>query len=213
MSSKLKNIKAIREMVAGTHRFQTRKSFSTDLATKQTKTREVGEVWEEYDPVTGSTVVWEQKKGYRVKKSKIADAVQEAKQYLEHYPNCFHEECKTKEKSWIDKKMRVIHGMCFDCVVEMEGRLKYQGKFNEYALNKMKNNAEAFFAEADREMEVVIESFKDIGYTNSDGSIDKFEMQDPQAYAKYIREQYQQFKQNTFKQFQQGEVGEAASDI
>ena len=37
-----------------------------------------------------------------------------------------------------------IHKMCFDCVIDMEGKLKIQGKYDEYERNAIANNAEAY---------------------------------------------------------------------
>ena len=51
-------------------------------------------------------------------------------------PNCSNP-MKTND---LNKKMYSIHKMCFDCVVEMEGKLKAQGKYEEYASNLLNLN-------------------------------------------------------------------------
>ena len=56
MSKKLKNVKAVREMIAGTHKSQTK----TNVSFGETKTfikRKVGEQWTDDDGT-----LWEQKK-------------------------------------------------------------------------------------------------------------------------------------------------------
>lgn len=206
MASKLNNIKAIREMVAGEHRFQTRKSHNFDVSEtlkEKNKTREIGDVWEEVNPVTGIVTIWEQRKGYRAKRVKGGNAITAHIDTREEFPNCYHDSCKTKPKNHLDSKMKGIHGMCFDCVVEMEGRLKYQGKFDEYARNKMKANAQAFLRDAKKEVEIVAETFKDINYSNSDGSLDKFVMENPEQYAQHIRDEFSKFEEDLLSQFEE----------
>ena len=67
MSKKLKNVKAVKEMVAGTHKSQTK----TTVGFGETKTvvkREVGDRWTD-----DNGNVWEQKKGYKVKLGKLSE--------------------------------------------------------------------------------------------------------------------------------------------
>jgi hypothetical protein len=52
--------------------------------------------------------------------------------------------CKTAFKVHdINKKMYSIHGMCLDCVVEMETKLKIEGKYEEYEKNILNGNKNA----------------------------------------------------------------------
>ena len=44
----------------------------------------------------------------------------------------------------IDQKMKRIHGMCFDCVVDMEHKIRLEGKWDEYEKRKVKENALAW---------------------------------------------------------------------
>lgn len=44
---------------------------------------------------------------------------------------------------WIDVKMYRIHGMCLDCVTDMETRLKAEGKFEAYMKGIMNANKNA----------------------------------------------------------------------
>ena len=58
--NKLQNIKAISEMLEGTHKFQTKKStgFSDAESTaKKNAKHEVGEIWEEVDSASGVTYI------------------------------------------------------------------------------------------------------------------------------------------------------------
>lgn len=40
----------------------------------------------------------------------------------------------------LNKKMYGIHGTCFDCVIEMETKLKAEGKFEEYERKILNGN-------------------------------------------------------------------------
>ena len=40
--------------------------------------------------------------------------------------------CNCIEPGVADLKMKAIHGMCLNCVVEMEHKLKLEGKYEEY---------------------------------------------------------------------------------
>ncbi len=52
--------------------------------------------------------------------------------------------CSNLMKKRNDTKMYNIHKMCFDCVIDMEGKLKIEGKYDEYERNAIANNAEAY---------------------------------------------------------------------
>ena len=95
MSKKLQNIKAVKQMLDGTHKFQTKKSIGfTDAKQKAEKNqkREVGDIWEEKIGNTIYTI--EQKNGFRVKRPKNSVA-SEIREYLNSYPNCQKKCCKS----------------------------------------------------------------------------------------------------------------------
>ena len=77
MSKKLKNIKAVNEMLLGEHKTQTKKSISFEG--KKFVKKEVGETWIDDDGQS-----WEQKNGYRVKVGKFA----KLREDLKAFPNC-----------------------------------------------------------------------------------------------------------------------------
>ena len=49
--------------------------------------------------------------------------------------------CNSLMKKRLDAKMYKIHQTCFDCVVEMEAKLKREGKYEEYEQKIMVDNA------------------------------------------------------------------------
>lgn len=204
--SKLKNIKALGEMLQGNHRLQTRKTFGFSNAKDTAKIRQVGEIWEETD-INGNTIWWEQKQGYRVKYGvhpEIAQALKEAQEFVQSFPNCQKETCTCKQPTRIDEKFRRMVGMCEDCLIGYETSLKIKGQFNEYALEKMKRNAESFFEQADKEFEVLkreVDNINFAGDENDVNPIEKWSYQDPEAYKKHLDEKYNEFKTKTMEKF------------
>ena len=88
MAKKLQNIKAIKQMLEGSHKSQTKIQVGGPIPKTQVK-RKVGDTWTETDPLTGTTSEWEQKEGFRVKGGKF----QEIRDYLDSFPNCPKETC------------------------------------------------------------------------------------------------------------------------
>ena len=94
--------------------------------------------------------------------------------------------------------------MCEECLIGYETHLKITGQFNEYAMNKMKANAESFFAQADKEVEIIKAAVNDINFAGDENDVNPIEtwsFQDPEAYKQMIQEQYDTFKQKTLEKF------------
>lgn len=198
--SKLQNVKAISDLLQGQHKSQTKKTFGwTDKAAadERNKKREVGEVWEETNPVTGVTYRWEQRDGYRVKSfANLAETMEQARQYLNSFPNCPKETCTCSNPTRLDEKFRRMMGMCEDCVISMETDLKIKGSFDQYAKEKMRQNAESFFKQYDVEVEnLKKELTKPITFVeNADGGVEKWESSNPRALTEQIDAQYNDYK-------------------
>lgn len=182
MSKKLKNIKAVNEMLLGEHKTQTKKSISFEG--KKFVKKEVGETWIDDDGQS-----WEQKNGYRVKVGKFAKLREE----LKAFPNCNKEICTCIEPSQADLKMKAYHGMCLDCVVEMEHDLKLKGEYDEYERTKLLNNAESWLKEAEVEKEVLKSTIK-ASFINEDGSIEEWDGLSEDEMVTKIDEGFETFK-------------------
>jgi|TARA_B110000977_G_scaffold28891_1_gene37301 hypothetical protein len=184
MSKKLKNIKAVNEMLLGEHKTQTKKSISFEG--KKFVKKEVGETWIDDDGQS-----WEQKNGYRVKVGKFA----KLREDLKAFPNCNKETCTCIEPSQADLKMKAYHGMCLDCVVEMEHDLKLKGEYDEYERTKLLNNAESWLKEAEVEKEVLKSTIK-ASFINEDGSIEEWDGLSEEEIVSKIDDGFEEFKTN-----------------
>jgi hypothetical protein len=206
MSKKLQNIKAIQQMLDGTHKFQTKKTvgFSdADATAKRNERHEVGDVWEETDTVTGVVYVYEQREGFRIKKTKNTDVLQSVRDEIRSFPNCRKETCTCAGTHQLDQKMRKIHGMCFDCTIEMEHDLKKSGKFEQYEQNKIRENAMAWLESAERDVALLRETYTQAAeyVSNGDGAVETWSAKmSPEEFDQTIQEQFNKFKENFLKQ-------------
>lgn len=160
--AKLKNVETVKKMLAGEHFTQTKKSiyFSGDKKID----RKLGERWTDDDGVE-----WEQKDGYKINIPRF----QEIRDMLEIPSTC--PVCKRPMKKRLDKKYYNMHKKCMDCVIEYETKLRIEGKYEEYEKQRVKENALAWLADAEKEKEYLKRMFsKPIEYTNSDGTIEKW---------------------------------------
>lgn len=205
MSKKLQNIKAVQQMIAGEHKFQSKKITgfidAKDEAIKN-KRHVIGEVWEEQD-ATGNKFVIEQKDGYRVKKTKNSEAFNELRAELKSFPNCRKDICTCPGTHRLDKKMQIIHKMCFDCVIEMEHELKIAGKYEEYEQQKMRENAEAWLKSAERDVALLKETYTQASQfvSSTNGDIETWkEKMTPEEFETTIQTEFNKFKENFLKQ-------------
>ena len=185
MSKKLKNVKAVKEMIAGTHKSQTK----TTIGFGETKTvvkREVGERWTD-----DNGNVWEQRKGYKVKLGKLSKIRDE----LAKFPNCKKGCNSYLNPNRNDMKMRAIHGMCFDCVIEMEHEHRVNGTYKEYEKNKMLANMKSWFKQAEIEKEALKAGLK-AKFVNEDGSFEEWNGMSWNEMEEKIENEFRIFKEN-----------------
>jgi len=137
---KRKDVERMRNLIKGNSGDST--EIQVGYTTKQEDHKE-GDVWEE----GGKT--WTIKDGIKQTATKLDRIKKEAIMPL------FCPECGTLMKKQTDPKMYKIHKKCTDCVVEMEHKLRIEGKFEEYEKNmtvaNMRNHAtemEAYLLDA-----------------------------------------------------------------
>lgn len=209
MSKKLQNVKAIQQMLDGTHKFQTKKTIGfsdTEKSATRAELHEVGDIWEETD-ASGNVIEIEQRDGFRVKRtknSKIFDAVRET---LNTFPNCRKSTCTCTNTHYLDAKMQAVHGMCFDCVIEMEHELRTLGKFDEYERERIRKNAEAWLQDAERDLELLKLAYTEASkfVTNGDGDTETWAARmTPEQFEADIQQKFEEFKNNFIQRLEQG---------
>ena len=204
MSKKLQNVKAVQQMLDGSHKFQTKKTtgFSdAKLVAKKNERHEIGDTWEETDS-TGNIFVIEQKDGFRIRKTKNSEIFQELRDDLKSFPNCRKEICTCPGTHPIDKKMQVIHKMCFDCVIDMEHEMTKAGTYEEYSKNKIRENALAWLASAERDVNMLKQTYTQAAefVTNSDGALETWGAKmTPTEFEETVQTQFNKFKENFLK--------------
>mgnify|MGYP003557943760 FL=1 len=200
--SKLKNIEALQHMMAGTHRLQTKTIHGfvdAEAEHEKNKRREIGEIWEEKD-FNGHSIWWEQKDGYRVKYHRHPDVSKMIHELNTSFPNCPKETCTCLSPTRLDFKFQRMMGMCEDCLIKMETKMKLEGTFNQYAIDKMKANAEAFFRDADKEVEVLKMALKDVSFVGDEtGEVERWSNEGSDTLIKNIDENYATFKEKIFE--------------
>jgi hemerythrin-like domain-containing protein len=201
MSKKLQNIKAIQQMLEGDHKFQTKKTVGFSDAKEAAKKSEhhgVGDVWEETD-TTGVTYVVEQRDGFRVRKTKNSEIFQSIREEMRSFPNCRKETCTCIKSNSVDEKMRKIHGMCGDCVVDMEHEMRKAGTYDEYEKNKIRENALAWLRNAERDVELLKQAYTQASefVTNADGETESWGAKmTPEEFEETVQKQFERFKEN-----------------
>jgi hemerythrin-like domain-containing protein len=202
MAKKLQNVKAVQQMLDGTHKFQTKKtvgfSDAQDVA-KRNERHEIGDTWEETDPSSGTIYVIEQKDGFRIRKPKNSEVFQEIREELRAFPNCRKETCTCAGRHPLDQKMRSIHGMCFDCTIEMEHELKKEGKYEEYEQQKIRENALAWLASAERDVAMLKETYTQASkfVSSGNGDVESWaQKMTPEQFEETVQAQFDKFKEN-----------------
>jgi hypothetical protein len=202
MSKKLQNVKAVQQMLDGTHKFQTKKTVGfSDAQSKKSEHREIGDVWEETDS-NGNVHVIEQREGFRIRKTKNSEIFQSIRDELQSFPNCRKDTCTCIGTHQLDQKMRKIHGMCFDCVIEMEHELKKAGKYDEYEQNKIRENAMAWLRDAERDVDLLKQAYTQVQQfvSNSDGQVEHWSAKmTAEEFENTIQKQFEEFKTKFLK--------------
>lgn len=191
------NPESLKEMLMGTHTSQNKIQIGYTGENSPNEIRNIGDRWTDSD---GNE--WEQRQGYAIKLGK--EWQQELREYLKEFKNCPKDVCTCSMPKKLDEKMKVIHGMCFDCVVEMEHRLRIEGKFEEYEKQKVKNNILAWIKEAEKDKNLIIEELtRTLEFVNSNGIVEKWKSDlDPVQLRNKIENDFENLKQNLLKKLE-----------
>ena len=86
-----------------------------------------------------------QKEGDQI--SRMTELMKEARMPM------FCPECDLLMKKKLDDKMWRLFGHCFDCQVKIENKLRIEGKYEEWAENKIRKNKIAFIKDSIQKIE------------------------------------------------------------
>jgi hypothetical protein len=166
MAKKLQNIRAINQMLSGTHKSQNKTTVGYQ---SKEEDRNVGDKW-----IDNNGVQWEQKDGYKVSSAKALEAVMAAIKALKMPNTC--PKCNNEMKdNQYNKKMWKVHKMCFDCVIDMEHDHRLNGTYEQYEKDLMRKNIEAWLIDARAEMGAIKELLTKAEFVNSDGTVEKWD--------------------------------------
>ena len=163
---KLNNIKAIRQMLDGQHRTQSRTSVGYQK-NSDVQHHKVGDVWTD---ANGDE--WIQHDGFKIKTGKLKEIrdLLESKKMPANCPKCNEPMVKR-----LDKKFWVLEKHCFDCQVAFEHNLRIEGKYESYEKSKILKNAEAWLKDAEQEaLEIVAAIRNPATYADVDGNIEEW---------------------------------------
>lgn len=186
----------VKQLLKGEHVSQTSVQVGYNGEVEEKITRKVGDTWTDSD---GNE--WEQKEGYSIKLGK--EWQQELHTYLNSFPNCPKETCTCTLPKRMDDKMKKLHGMCFDCVIDMEHKIRLEGKWDEYERNKMKENALAWLEEAERDKNLIAEELSKLEFANSFGDSEKWDTGvTKEEILQKIEDEFQKFREDFIKKLE-----------
>ena len=101
--------------------------------------------------------------------------------------------CKKPMKAdELNKKMYSVHKMCLNCVVEMEAKLKLEGKYEQYEKNILNMNKNASLEEFEQALDSWLEE-KDT-FVTEQGDIESWQGGDKTQIYKELKEKIQEFR-------------------
>jgi len=213
MSSKLQNIKAVNELLAGTHKSQTRKSIYTGTTKTEIPEDDILERFDNGKPkiwietsATGIRTRVTQHDGFKSREpeNSILKTVQDALSVPDKCPKC-ETEMRGNEKT-LNFKFWFKRKMCFGCVLAEERRIKVQGEaaWKEYQNKIMSANAEAWLKDTDKEVEILKQSVTETVWGNADGERGEVNIS---STIDRIETDYKELKENIRNQFAENSDG------
>jgi hypothetical protein len=101
--------------------------------------------------------------------------------------------CKKPMKAdELNKKMYSVHKVCLNCVIDMEAKLKLEGKYEEYEKNILNMNKNASLEEFEMALDSWLEE-KDT-FVTEQGDIESWQGGDKTQIYKQLKEKIQEFR-------------------
>tara|TARA_R110000796_G_scaffold104607_1_gene214495 strand:+ start:171 stop:794 length:624 start_codon:yes stop_codon:yes gene_type:complete len=201
MSNKLQNIKAVKEMLAGEHKFQKRKTTYFGSTTTEIDPKDI---LEKFDDDTPKVWIETKTNGTRIRVTKhdgftsrepensITKQIRDILEVPDNCPQC-GTDMREKEKM-LNFKFYFKRQKCFSCVLSEEEKIKTQGEdaWKEYENKIMLANAESWFKDADKEVDVLKKQIVRT-WQNADGEYGEADMS---SFLEKMEEDYKKLKTN-----------------
>ena len=132
-----------------------------------------------------------------------SETLQSTRDSLATFSKCPKETCTCKSPNRLDLKMKRIHDMCFDCVIEMENNLRIEGKFNEYAKERIKTNAIEWIKRAEQDVELLKQAYTKTYevVTNADGKTKTIDARmTPEEFTEKVEREFQEYREKFMQQ-------------
>ena len=209
MSNKLQNVKAVKQMLAGEHRTQTKKSIYTGKTKSKISKSDVIETFENGNPkiwietdARGIRTRVTQHNGFKAREpeNSILKDIQKILNVPEECPVC-NTNMRKKEKR-LNFKFWFKRKKCFGCVLEEERKIKSQGEkeWKAYEKKIMLSNAEAWFNDADKEVELLKDQIKETTWENADGKRNEIDIT---SFLEKMEKDYIELKSNIRNSFEE----------
>lgn len=104
-------------------------------------------------------------------------------------PNCR----KPMKADDLNKKMYSIHKMCLNCVIDMEAKIKLEGKWDDYAKNIMNSNKNASLEEFEQALDSWLDE-KDT-FVTEQGDIESWQGGDKTELYKQLKEKISELRE------------------
>ena len=215
--NELQNVKAVRQLLAGTHKTQTRQTHyfgkiitevaDEDIIEKFTNGKPY--IWIEVDPATNVRTRVTQNDGFKSRESEAGYLIRQSQKELlmpSDCPTCgysmHNHEKRLNEKFWS------IHKECFDCVVKKETLLRSDPEaWDSYQRDKMYKNAKSFFNDADEDVKglekIMTQAIRQV--QNADGDVETFEASmSKEKFKDMVLHKYEEYKKDTLGELKNG---------
>jgi len=176
-----RDVQRMRNIITG----NTGASTGTQVGySKQSQDYQEGDVWEE------DGKKWTIKNGLKQTLTKF-DKLKKLAVFPLTCPECG----KPMKSDDLNKKMYTIHSKCFDCVIEMEAKIKREGKWDEYEKGMMNANKESIVDDFEAAFNEYLNSQNETYITEAGdieswkgGKVNEDEIKNVKEYIKKLRE-------------------------
>ena len=150
--------------------------------------REKGEVWTDKDGKEWKQVGVHNKVRTDTMFDKLRKELRTAR-------NCPKEICSIDTTKYLDKRMNAMKGLCFDCVQELEQKLKDSGKYEAYEKKSMLHNERSFLIDAKSKLTESKEYItKNPNFMNEDGSWESWSLPNKDKLMEDLEKEFEAFE-------------------